>query len=88
MTVPEGALSAHQTSDSPFFSVIVPVYNVAPYLSNCLDTVLAHFFVNKECHCIVPAPLVVKKTIDYSEAIQVSMLGFSHACIGNTHAIK
>lgn len=88
MTVQEGASSAHQTSDSPFFSVIAPVYNVASYLSNCLDTVLAHFFANRECHCIVPAPLVVKKTIDYSEAIQVSMLGLSYTCIGNAHAIK
>ena len=34
---------------SPFFSVIVPVYNVAPYLGECLDSVLAQTFSDWEC---------------------------------------
>ena len=37
---------------SPFFSVIVPVYNVAPYLGECLDSVLAQTFTDWECLCI------------------------------------
>lgn len=36
---------------SPFFSVIVPVYNVAPYLGECLDSVLAQTFTDWECLC-------------------------------------
>ena len=36
---------------SPFFSVIVPVYNVAPYLEECLDSVLAQTFPDWECLC-------------------------------------
>ena len=36
---------------SPFFSVIVPVYNVAPYLGECLDSVLAQTFPDWECLC-------------------------------------
>lgn len=36
----------------PFFSVIVPVYNVAPYVAACLDSVLGQNFNAWECICI------------------------------------
>lgn len=36
----------------PFFSIIVPVYNVAPYLRECLDSVLAQTFADWECLCV------------------------------------
>ena len=37
---------------TPFFSIIVPVYNVAPYLRECLDSVLAQTFTDWECLCV------------------------------------
>ena len=37
---------------SPFFSVIVPVYNVAPYLRECLDSVMAQTFSDWEAICV------------------------------------
>lgn len=37
---------------SPFFSIIVPVYNIAPYLRECLDSVLAQTFTEWECLCV------------------------------------
>lgn len=36
----------------PRFSIIVPVYNVAPYLRECLDSVLAQTFTDWECLCV------------------------------------
>lgn len=36
----------------PFFSIIIPVYNVAPYLRECLDSVLAQTFHDWEAICI------------------------------------
>lgn len=36
----------------PFFSIIIPVYNVAPYLRECLDSVLAQTFTDWEAICI------------------------------------
>lgn len=36
----------------PFFSIIVPVYNVAPYLRECLDSVLSQTFTDWECLCV------------------------------------
>ena len=36
----------------PFFSIIIPVYNVAPYLRECLDSVLAQTFGEWECICV------------------------------------
>ena len=36
----------------PFFSIIIPVYNVAPYLRECLDSVLAQTFTNWEAICV------------------------------------
>ena len=40
------------TANGPFFSIIVPVYNVAPYLRECLDSVLAQTFGDWECLCV------------------------------------
>lgn len=36
----------------PFFSIIIPVYNVAPYLRECLDSVLAQTFADWEAVCV------------------------------------
>lgn len=36
----------------PKFSIIVPVYNVAPYLRECLDSVLHQTFIDWECLCV------------------------------------
>lgn len=36
----------------PKFSIIIPVYNVAPYLRECLDSVLAQTFTDWECLCV------------------------------------
>lgn len=40
------------TANGPFFSIIVPVYNVAPYLRECLDSMLAQTFADWECLCV------------------------------------
>ena len=37
---------------APFFSIILPVYNVAPFLRECLESVLAQTFQDWECVCI------------------------------------
>lgn len=37
---------------TPFFSIIIPVYNVAPYLCGCLDSVLAQTFTDWETICV------------------------------------
>ena len=37
---------------SPFYSIIVPVYNIAPYLRECLDSILAQTFTDWECVCV------------------------------------
>lgn len=34
------------------FSIIIPVYNVAPYLSACLDSVLFQTESDWECICV------------------------------------
>lgn len=34
---------------TPFFSIIIPVYNVAPYLNECLDSVLKQSYSDWEC---------------------------------------
>lgn len=39
-------------SMNPFFSIIIPVYNVAPYLRECLDSVLAQTFADWEAICV------------------------------------
>ena len=38
--------------NSPTFSIIVPVYNVEDYLSECIDSVLAQTFTDFECMLI------------------------------------
>lgn len=35
-----------------FFSIIIPVYNVAPYLRECLDSVLSQTFTDWEAICV------------------------------------
>ena len=37
---------------TPFFSIIIPVYNVAPYLRECLDSVLSQTFGDWEAICV------------------------------------
>lgn len=36
----------------PFFSIIIPVYNVKPYLRGCLDSILAQTFTDWEVICV------------------------------------
>lgn len=36
----------------PFFSIVVPVHNTAPYLAECLDSLLAQTFAGWEAVCI------------------------------------
>lgn len=36
----------------PYFSIIIPVYNVAPYLRECLDSVLKQTFTDWEAICV------------------------------------
>ena len=36
----------------PYFSIIIPVYNVAQYLRECLDSVLAQTFTDWEAICV------------------------------------
>lgn len=36
----------------PYFSIIIPVYNVAPYLRECLDSVLAQTLTDWETICV------------------------------------
>ena len=37
---------------APFFSIIIPVYNVEPYLRECLDSVLGQTFTDWEAICV------------------------------------
>ena len=37
---------------NPFFSIVIPVYNVSPYLRECLDSVLAQTFTHWEVICV------------------------------------
>ncbi len=40
------------TAQAPAISIIVPVYNVAPFLSACLDSLLAQTLRDFECICV------------------------------------
>lgn len=37
---------------SPTFSIVIPVYNVAPYLRECPDSVLAQAYTDWEAICV------------------------------------
>lgn len=45
-------ISTQTPKQSPRFSIIIPVYNVAPYLRECLDSVLAQTFTDWEAICV------------------------------------
>ena len=47
-----GEIHFHISKAMPFFSIIIPVYNVAPYLCECLDSVLAQTFTDWEAICV------------------------------------
>ena len=36
----------------PKFSIVIPVYNVAPYVRECLESVLAQSFGDWEPQCV------------------------------------
>ena len=36
----------------PLVSIIIPIYNVAPYLRECLDSVLGQTFADWEAICV------------------------------------
>ncbi len=36
----------------PFFSIIIPVYNTAPFLHDCLDSILNQTIQDWECICV------------------------------------
>ena len=36
----------------PLVTIVVPVYNVEPYLRRCLDSILAQTFADYEVYCI------------------------------------
>lgn len=36
----------------PLFSIIIPVYNTAPYLRDCLDSIFNQTFTDWECICV------------------------------------
>ena len=45
-------LAGKGTDMTPFFAIIIPVYNTAPYLRECLDSVLAQTFSDWEAICV------------------------------------
>ena len=49
VTNPQSPTTIHQ---SPIFSIIIPVYNVVPYLRECLDSVHAQSYDSWEAICI------------------------------------
>lgn len=36
----------------PFFSIVIPVFNAAPYLRECLDSIRVQTFADWECVCV------------------------------------
>ena len=48
----ESAIGVASMDKKPFFSIIIPVYNVAPYLRECLDSVLVQTFTDWEAICV------------------------------------
>lgn len=56
----------------PFFSIIIPVYNAAPYLEKCLDSVLGQDFMDMEVICVDDG------STDESAAILEKYAGYHH----------
>lgn len=48
MNKQEDTVAEYKESDSPFFSVVIPVYNVEQYLAECLDSILRQTFSDFE----------------------------------------
>lgn len=49
---------------TPLLSVIVPVYNVAPYLEQCLDSILSQSYSALEVIVVMMAlPMVVGRSV-------------------------
>jgi len=44
--------SINSEKDSPLLSVVIPVYNVAPYLGRCLESVINQSYTNLEIICV------------------------------------
>lgn len=42
----------HAISTKPFFSIVMPVYNIAKYVGEALDSISAQTFQSWECFCI------------------------------------
>ena len=64
--------------DQPLISVIVPVYNVAPYLERCLDSIAAQTWGNLEVW------LVDDGSTDDSAALCAAMFTLFHFPCGTT----
>ena len=45
-------VSSSAAEVAPYFSIIIPVFNIAPYLRECLDSVLIQTFTDWECICV------------------------------------
>ena len=48
----KSAMAGKGADMMPFFSIVIPVYNTAPYLRECLDSVHAQTFGDWECLCV------------------------------------
>ena len=44
--------AAQERTEAPLVSVIVPVYNTAPWLRRCLDSICAQSYRNLEILCV------------------------------------
>lgn len=64
---------------TPFFSIIVPCCEVAPYVRECLDSVIGQSFTAWECL------IGVETSTDATEEIVRSYAGGTGAAIPNFH---